>query len=74
MQHHAPRPLVHDYMYGEPHASLPLQEDSEASSCASMGDCKLVLVVRMDLKMGKGKIAAQVCTEDQRQSVVCERT
>lgn len=37
-----------------------LQEDSETSSCASIGDCKLVLVVRMDLKMGKGKIAAQV--------------
>ena len=25
------------------------------------GDCKLVVVVRTDLKMGKGKIAAQVC-------------
>lgn len=36
-----------------------------------MGDCKLVLVVRMDLKMGKGKIAAQVCTDGQRLSVLC---
>ena len=25
------------------------------------GDHKMVLVVRNDLKMGKGKIAAQVC-------------
>ena len=32
----------------------------ETSSMSENGDTKLVLVVRTDLKMGKGKIAAQV--------------
>jgi len=39
---------------------------AEASDCESFsdnanGECKLVLVVRTDLKMGKGKTAAQCC-------------
>ncbi|ESO06185.1 hypothetical protein HELRODRAFT_64646, partial [Helobdella robusta] len=31
----------------------------EASEMGDSGECKLVLVVRNDLKMGKGKVAAQ---------------
>lgn len=42
-------------------AGVYLQEESDVSECDdSGGEMKLVLVVRMDLKMGKGKIAAQV--------------
>ena len=34
----------------------------EVSTPGEGGDYKLVLVVRTDLKMGKGKVAAQVTT------------
>eukprot|EP00873_Tetraselmis_striata_P013830 jgi/Tetstr1/434094/TSEL_023238.t1 len=37
------------------------QEDDSGEDDEEYEDCKMVLVVRQDLKMGKGKIAAQCC-------------
>lgn len=34
---------------------------TEASILGESGECKMILVVRNDLKMGKGKVAAQCC-------------
>jgi len=36
------------------------ESEEEDESADDIGPCKMILVVRMDLKMGKGKIAAQV--------------
>ena len=40
-------------------AGAGAESDDETESVGE--PCKMVMVVRMDLKMGKGKIAAQVC-------------
>ncbi|XP_065336370.1 peptidyl-tRNA hydrolase 2, mitochondrial-like isoform X1 [Cloeon dipterum] len=45
---------------GNPKKPIELGPEVEEESSDDDGDCKLVVVVRTDLKMGKGKIAAQV--------------
>ncbi len=37
------------------------KRSSQDPAAGPKGECKMVLCVRMDLKMGKGKIAAQCC-------------
>lgn len=42
-------------------ASLAAPVGAAVARLTRMGDCKMVLVVRTDLKMSQGKVAAQAC-------------